>query len=74
MSLPRQRRYRSACEWPSTPAIDSERWTITPQPDDDAVEASTPPDDDQPEDWCFPPTRQVSPVELAMMAAGVAIG
>jgi hypothetical protein len=67
MSLPRERRYRSAHEWPATPAIDGERWTIT-EPDDAPPPAER--GDDQPEDWGdIPPRRQVSPIELAQLAA-----
>jgi hypothetical protein len=73
MSVASNRRYRSAHEWPATPAIDGERWTITPESDDAPPLAER--TDDQPEDWGdIPPRRQVSPVELAMMAAGMAIG
>jgi hypothetical protein len=32
------------------------------------IDAAAPPDD-QPEEWCFPPRRQVSPIELAQLSA-----
>jgi hypothetical protein len=48
-----------AC-WPDW--TDNWHWTISPEVDDA-------PADDQPEERCSPPRRQVSPDELAQIAA-----
>ena len=51
-----------AASWPEW--TDATRWTITPEPDDAPAVAEEPA-----EEWDFPPRRQVSPIELSMLAA-----
>jgi hypothetical protein len=51
-----------AASWPEW--TDATRWVPT-EPGDDAPAVA----DDQAEEWDSPPRRQVSPIELAMLAA-----
>jgi hypothetical protein len=62
-----------ATQWPKSRIVDGWRWELGPEPADDGTAHPEPPADDRPEEWDFPPRRQVSPVELSMLAAHSAI-
>jgi hypothetical protein len=71
-SVPRKRPH-DATQWPKSRTVDGWRWELGPEPADDGTGRPEPPADDQPEEWCFPARRQVSPIELAQLAAHGAI-
>jgi hypothetical protein len=56
-----------AASWPSW--TDATRWVPTEPAEDVPAVAEEPV-----EEWDFPPRRQVSPIELSMMSAGLAVG
>ena len=58
-----------ATQWPKSRTVDGWRWALGPEPADDGMACPEPPPDDPAEEWNFPPRRQVSPVELAQLAA-----